>query len=336
MPRVPDFSPPYLVFLGDARDQLAAKMGVACVQWRPDWCIGQLRLPGCKADARIPDRTIAEAKALGAKTLVLGVVASGGRLQESWITTIVAALESGLDVVSGMHQKLADDPRLVDAARRHGRRLFDIRHAGRSFDTGTGARRRGKRLLTVGTDCSCGKMFTTLAIEAELKRRGVRCTFRATGQTGILIAGSGIAVDAVVSDFVAGAVETLAPANDADHWDLIEGQGSLFHPAFAGVTLGLLHGAQPDVIVLCHEAGRPHIRHLPHQRLPLLKEAIDVNLLLGRVTNPEIRCIGVSLNTSSLSPADAERALVEAARETGLPAVDPMRQGVGALIDRLG
>ncbi|MCC7168806.1 MAG: DUF1611 domain-containing protein [Planctomycetes bacterium] len=329
------FSSPYVVFLGDARDALAAKTGVACVQWRRELCVGQVRLPGCNADTGLPDVTIADAAARGAKTLILGLVASGGRLEASWMNVIQDALAHGLDVVSGMHDKLADVPELAAAAAKHRRRLFDIRHSPTKFATGTGAMRSGKRLLTVGTDCSCGKMFTTLFFERELRARGVPCSFRATGQTGILIAGEGVAIDAIVSDFVAGAVEALSPANAADHWDLIEGQGSLFHPAFAGVTLSLIHGAQPDVMVLCHEPGRPHVRGLSHAPMPDLRECIDLNVRVAKLTNPAARMIGVSVNTVRMDERAALTEIERIERETGLPAVDPSRHGVARVVDAM-
>jgi uncharacterized NAD-dependent epimerase/dehydratase family protein len=329
------FSPPYLVFLGDARDALAAKMGIACAQWAREKCVGQLRLPGCVADAALPDLTVNDAVARGAKTLVLGVVARGGKLEPAWSATIVDALARGMDVVSGMHQRLASFPEVADAANRHGRRLFDIRHTDRELPIANGKRRTGKRLLTVGTDCSCGKMFTTLAIAREMKTRGIPHTFRATGQTGILIAGDGIAVDAVVADFIAGAVELLAPDNAPDHWDLIEGQGSLFHPSFAGVSLGLLHGAQPDALVMCHEPTRRHMRGVPGHPIPDLVACIDLNLRLARLTAPEVRLIGVSVNTSALDPAASEQVCREIEARTGLPALDPAKHGCSRFVDVL-
>ena len=193
----------------------------------------------------------------------------------------------------------------------------------------------GKRLLTVGTDVSVGKMFTSLAIEREMLARGMKADFRATGQTGIFIARDGVSVDAVVSDFVSGAAEWLSPDNDPDHWDIIEGQGSLFHAAYAGVTLGLLHGSQPDAVVVCHDPGRPHMRGTPAIPVRSLTETIEANLVAGRLTNPDIRCIGVAINTSRLSEAEAAETLREAEAETGMPAVDPVRTGVAPLVDAL-
>jgi uncharacterized NAD-dependent epimerase/dehydratase family protein len=235
-----------------------------------------------------------------------------------------------------MHARLTDHPALAAAARRHGRRLIDVRVAPAGIPVASGRRRSGRRLLTVGTDCCVGKKYTALVLARELAARGVRCTFRATGQTGILIAGSGIPIDAVVSDFVAGAAEVLSPDAAADHWDVVEGQGSLFHPAYAGVTLGLVHGSQPDLLVLCHEAGRATIDEYPGYPIPPLAEAARRYREAAALTNPAADLLGVSLNTASLDRAGQERALAEAREETGLPCVDPLRErGVGELVDAL-
>src|SRR6185503_8511421 len=182
----------------------------------------------------------------------------------------------------------------------------------------SGRRRTGRRLLTVGTDCAVGKKYTALALARELRARGVDATFRATGQTGILIAGSGIPIDAVVSDFVAGAAETLSPDAAPDHWDVVEGQGSLFHPAYAGVTLGLVHGTQPDLLVLCHEASRREIDDYPDHPIPLLAEALRRYREAAALTNPGVEWLGVSLNTGGLAAAAGEQALEAARAETTL------------------
>src|SRR5712671_1166722 len=263
---------PYLLFIGDAPDQLAAKTAVVIACWRPEICLGQLRLPGCKADLGLPDMTIEEAATAGVRTVIVGTTNRGGVLGDGWEGLLVRAMELGMDLASGLHHRLADIPALREAASRLGRQIADVRHPTREFAVGNGVKRPGKRLLTVGTDCSIGKMFTALALERAMRGRGLKADFRATGQTGIFLAGDGVSIDAVVSDFVSGAVEWLSPANDPDHWDLIEGQGSLFHASYAGVSLGLLHGAQPDVLVLCHEPTRTHMRGLPHYPLPGLKE----------------------------------------------------------------
>src|SRR5690606_9078714 len=172
-------------------------------------------------------------------------------------------------------------------------------------ERGTGRRRAGGRVLAVGGEWSVGKVHATLAIERELRSRGVRADFRATGQTGIFIAGAGVPIDAVVADFISGTAEWISPARDDGGWDLIEGQGSLFHPSYAGVSLGLLHGAQPDALVLCHEPGRAHMRGLPHYPVPDLKTCLEANLEAARLTNPDVIAVGVAVNTSQAGGADA-------------------------------
>ena len=255
---------PALVFLGDAPDQLAAKVAQGMVDWRPENVVGQYRMDGCNADLGIQDMTIAEGVTAGAQTLVIGVANRGGLISDEWIAVLMEALEAGMDIAAGLHNKLNDIPELKAKADSLGRTLFDVRHPTHTPPIGDGKKREGKRLLAVGTDCSCGKMYTALAFDKEMQERGMKSTFRATGQTGILITGAGISIDAVVSDFLAGAVEELAPANDADHWDIVEGQGSVYHPSYSGVTAGLIHGSQADALILCHEPTRTHMRGLPH------------------------------------------------------------------------
>lgn len=326
---------PYLMFIGDAADQLAAKTARGVVHWRPEWCIGQLRLEGCNADLGIPDMTLEEAAEAGVKTLVVGVANRGGVISDAWSETLIRAIELGMDIASGLHNKLGDVPAIAAAAEQHSRALYDVRHPTREFSVASGVRRSGKRMLAVGTDCSLGKMYTSLACWREMESRGVNCDFRATGQTGIFIAGEGVSVDAVVADFIAGSVEWLAPDNDADHWDLIEGQGSLFHPSYAGVSLGLLHGSQADRLVMCHEPGRPHIRGIPHLELPSLEDCIRVNEEHARLTNPDAKVVGFAFNTSSMSDAEAEACLEEHRQKFGMPAVDPVRTGVAPLVDAI-
>ncbi|MGF1610897.1 MAG: N-acetyltransferase DgcN [Kiloniellales bacterium] len=326
---------PYLLFLGDAADQLAAKTAQGVAQWRPERCLGQFRMDGCNADLGLTDMTLEAAAEAGARTLVIGVANRGGVISQAWIDLLEQALDLGLDLAAGLHNRMVDVPRLREAAARNGRRLFDVRHPTQPLEVANGRKRPGKRLLTVGTDCSVGKMYASLALEKEMQARGLKADFRATGQTGILIAGSGISVDAVVADFISGATEWLSPANDDDHWDLIEGQGSLFHASFAGVSMGLLHGAQADALVLCHEPTRSHMRGLPDYPLPDLQLCIDANLAAGRLTNPAVRCVGVAINTARLEQAAAEALLEETERRLGLPTVDPLRTGVGPIVDRL-
>ncbi|MYZ47759.1 N-acetyltransferase DgcN [Propylenella binzhouense] len=329
-----DIRTPYLLFLGDVPDALAAKTAYGIVDWRRDWCVGQLRLPGCRADTGLPDLDIAAARQAGAETFVIGAVNPGGVLPEHWIASIVEAIEAGMDVASGLHMRLRDIEAIRKAAERHQAALLDVRHADRSFSVGKGVRRSGRRILTVGTDCAVGKKYAALALEREMTARGYDAEFCATGQTGVLIAGRGVAIDAVVADFISGAAEWLTPEADPRHWFVVEGQGSLFHPSFAGVSLGLLHGAQPDAFVVCHEPTRRTMRNVSHP-IAAIGDVIEETVRLGRLTNPDIRPIGIAVNTSTL-PADAADALLAAtAAEHGLPAVDPIRTGMAPIVDRL-
>ncbi len=326
---------PYLLFVGDAGDQLAAKTALGVLQWRRDWCIGQIRLPGCRASLDLPEITPEEGAAKGAGTVIVGVANAGGFIPQSWTDILARALEAGLDLASGLHDRLSDISRLRDLAARRGRSLHDVRHPARNFGVGTGEPRPGKRLLTVGTDCSIGKMYTALALTEAMRAKGLHTDFCATGQTGIFIAGEGISVDAVVGDFISGATEWLSPAADPEHWDVIEGQGSLFHPSYAGVSLGLLHGAQADALVMCHEPTRTHMRGLPGRALPELAECIAFNERAARLTNPRAACIGVAVNTSAMPPADVEPYLARLRDRICLPCVDPLVHGVAPLVDRL-
>lgn len=329
-----EIAPPYLLFLGDVADQLAAKTAQGILDWRPEWCVAQQRLPGCGADLAIAEMSAPHAAAQGVRTMIVGVANAGGVLPEHWIEAIVAALDAGLDVASGLHARLDSAPAIAAAALRNGRRLFDVRHSAQRFDTGKGAKRAGLRLLTVGTDCSVGKKYAALVLEREMRAQGFDADFRATGQTGVFISGRGVAIDAVVADFISGAVEWLSPPAGEQHWDLIEGQGSLFHPSFAGVSLGLLHGAQPDAFVVCHEPTRRTMRGVAHA-LPSIGDVIDLTLRCGRLTNPAIRPVGIAINTAALGDEEARALLAEAAREYALPATDPIRFGVGPIVERI-
>ncbi len=329
-----EIAKPYLLFLGDVQDQLAAKTAMGIVDWRPEWCVGQIRLEGCKADTGLPDMSISEAVAKGAKTMVVGVANAGGVLPDHWVHEIVAALHAGLDVATGLHKRLSSFPRIADAATLNGRKLHDVRFSDVNFSTGKGTKRGGMRLLTVGTDCSVGKKYTALAIDREMHRQSMSSDFRATGQTGVLISGRGLALDAVVADFISGAAEWISPENDPGHWDIIEGQGSLFHPSFAGVTLGLLHGAQPDAFVVCHEPTRSTMRGVSHP-LPSIQQVIDRTILEGQLTNPKIACIGIAINTEHLSDEVARTYLKETGEAHGLPCVDPIRTGVEPIVAEL-
>nr|WP_306265878.1 N-acetyltransferase DgcN [Pararhizobium sp. IMCC3301] len=325
---------PYLLFLGDVPDALAAKTAIGIVDWRKDWCVGQMRLPGCKADTGLPDMELQQARKAGAQTFVIGVVNAGGVLPGHWLDSVVAALDAGMDVASGLHLRLEDIPEIAEAAQRNGRALHNVRQSSQKFTTGQGTKRQGMRLLTVGTDCSVGKKYTALALEQGMRDAGLDAHFRATGQTGVFISGRGVSIDAVVADFISGAAEWVSPDTDADVWQVVEGQGSLFHPSFAGVTLGLLHGSQPDAFVVCHETTRTHMRNV-EQPLPSIQDVIDLTIRCGKLTNPDIRCVGIAVNTQALDAETATRTVDEIALAHGLPAVDPIRHGVAAIVTRL-
>ncbi|MEM9349177.1 MAG: N-acetyltransferase DgcN [Pseudomonadota bacterium] len=326
---------PYLLFLGDAPDQLAAKVAQGIRDWRPENAVGQFRMPGCGADVGLKDMSLEEAKAAGAKTLVIGVANRGGVISEAWKGVIREALQMGYDVASGLHNLLRNENDLVAEAKRAGTQLHDVRIPSVAYPIANGVKRSGKRMLAVGTDCSVGKMYTGLAVDAEMRARNMKSTFAPTGQTGILITGRGVPLDAVIADFMAGAVEWLTPDNDADHWDIIEGQGSLFHVSYSGVTMALVHGGQPDALILSHEPTRPHMRGLPDYGLPSLEALRDTALPLARVANPACEVVGISINTQHLGEDEAMTLCAETEARMGLPTVDPFRHGAGRLVDAL-
>jgi uncharacterized NAD-dependent epimerase/dehydratase family protein len=322
---------PYLLFLGDVTLKSDAKTAFGLRDWCAADVMGEWCLPTATISLGLPQLTPAEAAQQSAGSLVIGVAAVGGVLPAHWLPELEAALDAGLDIVSGQHTRLTSFPSLVQAAARSGAKLIDVRHSDQVFPAGTGRPRSGKRVLTVGTDCALGKKYTALALTQALQAHGIQATFRATGQTGVMIAGEGVAIDAVISDFVAGAAEQLSPDNSPQHWDVIEGQGALFHPAYSGVTLGLLHGSQPDALVLCHDPSRSTIEGYPHHAIPALEEAIRRYVEAAHLTNPAARCVGISINSSSLSDTDWARYAEQLRTEFRLPVVDPMRGGVEAL-----
>jgi len=326
---------PYLLFLGDADDTTFLKTGLGLRDWAPALCIAEHKCPGARATLGLPAMPPREAYAAGARAMLLSAASIGGAIPASWTACLVEAIEAGLDIVSGAHHRLADNPLVRARAEALGRQLIDVRTPPADLPVATGRKRSGKRLLTVGTDCALGKKYTALALTQAFRARGLAADFRATGQTGIMIAGAGIPIDSVIADFVAGAAETLSPDAAPDHWDVIEGQGSIFHPSYAGVSLGLLHGSQPDVIVLCHAHGRERIVGLPNYPLPAIADAVALTLDLARLTNRGVRCAGVSLNTAGLSAEAAAGVIAECADRWGMPVADPLRQGAAldALVD---
>jgi uncharacterized NAD-dependent epimerase/dehydratase family protein len=326
---------PYAIFMGDVADPASAKTGYGLRDWCGADVIGQVRTTADAVDLGLVQMTIEQAAEAGARSIVIGIAPDGGSLADAWVPALADAAAAGLDVVSGLHSRLESYPAIAAAAQRSGTRLVDIRHPKLRIQVATGRCRSGKRLLTVGTDCALGKKYTALSIASELRARGVDASFRATGQTGIMIAGAGIPIDAMVADFVAGAAEALSPDAHPGHWDVIEGQGSLFHPSYAAVTLGLVHGSQPDAMVLCHDPRRTSVDGLPDFPLPSLAVAVRRYEEAARLTNPQARVVALSLNTGGMSANEAEAAIAAAAVETGLPATDPIRCGAGGLADAL-
>ena len=326
---------PYLLYLGDATHPTDAKTACGLRDWCRDDVLGEWSLPTATVSVQVPRLTPADAAAKGAGSLVIGIASVGGKLPDAWLPDLHAAIDAGLDIVSGMHTRLTSFPALVSAASARGVRLLDVRHTDAMFPAGTGRKRTGMRVATVGTDCALGKKYTALALTNALKAIGAKATFRATGQTGIMIAGEGIAIDAVVADFIAGAAETLSPDNEPDHWDVIEGQGSLFHPAYAGVTLGLLHGSQPDAFVLCHDPSRTTIEYFPGFPIPELGAAVAQYVQAARVTNRAVRCVGVSINSSTQTDDEWTVYAARVEAELGVPVCDPMRGGLSRIAHAL-
>ncbi len=323
---------PYLLFIGDTNSLVYAKTAAGILQWRPDLVAGQLRFEGNQMDLGVQDLSIDQAVAAGVKSIIVGVAPVGGVVSDEWITVLENAAKRGLDVVSGLHIDLNDYPKLAEAALQSGSKLINVRTPPKSLPVGNGKKRSGKRLLTVGTDCAVGKKYTALALTEELKKQAIDASFCATGQTGIMIAGSGIPIDAVVSDFISGAAECVSPDNHSNHWDVIEGQGSLFHPSYAGVSLGLLHGSQPDAIVVCHDPSRETIAGCDSFGVPTVKDCIAENLRCARLTNPNVVCVGVSVNTSQLAPNSRTKYLQELSAELDLPCVDPLVDGCSDIV----
>ena len=279
--------------------------------------------------------------ALGPSAVLIGIAPMGGQLPPEWRSWLKAALEQGLEIWSGLHTFIGDDPELGSLARARGVRIHDVRKPPPSLPIADGraAEVEPYVILTVGSDCNVGKMTAQLQLRDELVRRGLRARFVATGQTGIFIEGWGIAVDAVVADFVAGAAEQLVlqGAAGADVV-LVEGQGSLIHPGYSGVTLGLLHGSCPDALILCHQATRDYIGDYhgrePWVRIPPLAELVEIYERAAAPVRPT-KVIGICLNTFDMTEPQARTAVARAAEETGLPATDPVRFGPGPLADAI-
>jgi D-glutamate N-acetyltransferase len=293
--------------------------------------------PGEDLDGVPVVASVDEALGFEPTTALVGVATAGGRLPEKWRTILERALTAGLDLESGMHQFLGDDPGLAALAEEHGAKIRDLRRApsGLSVPTGENLRLDATVILTVGSDCAIGKMSVSLELDRGARERGLGSVFVPTGQTGIAIAGWGIAVDAVVADFIAGAAEQLV-VEGAGRGDLlwVEGQGSLVHPDYSGVTLGLFHGSAPHFLVLCHQVGDTHIQDLPAHPIPPLPDLVELHERIALPARPA-KVIGLALNTRRLDEEAARTAIEAAESETGLPADDPVRFGPGRLLDAI-
>lgn len=327
--------PPYLIFVGDTEDKIFAKTGLGLVEWRPELCLGQIALSKNCVDLGIPSMSLEEALDAGVRSVVIGNASVGGVMPDKALDVLEKACLMGFDIIGGVHTKLNSIERLKSASEKSGANLVDVRVPPADIPVSTGIKRTGKRLLTVGTDCALGKKYTALGLEKDMKALGWSVDFRASGQTGIMIAGSGIPIDAVVSDFVSGAAELLSPNNDVEHWDIIEGQGGIFHPGYGAVSFGLLIGSQPDAFIVCHEVERKYITGWSEFEVPSIEEVIERTIALGSLTNPAIRCVGVSVNTSKLSDSEKDNYLSELSTQLGLPCVDPLRCGTNAIIDNI-
>jgi uncharacterized NAD-dependent epimerase/dehydratase family protein len=339
----------YLILADDDFGPMTSKTANSVIRFRPERVAAVLdrQQAGRTAQAvlgfggDIPVvASVREGLALGATSVLIGIAPIGGRLPEAWRAWLLEAIEGGCDLMSGLHTFLGDDPLLADAARKHGRTITDCRRPPRDIPVASG---RAKDVdafvvLTVGTDCNVGKMTAQLRLVHELQQLGLRTSFVATGQTGMMIEGWGIAVDAVVADFIAGAAEQLVlrGAKDADVV-LVEGQGSINHPGYSGVTLGLLHGSCPDAMILCHQATRTSIgeyREVSWLELPPLGKYVEWYESLGNAVHPT-RVVGIALNTYDMDELSARAACERAARETGLPATDPVRFDPAPLVEAI-
>lgn len=343
-------NPPRFLIVADGDfSPMTSKTANSVIRFLPDRTVGVL--DRAQAGETVQDvlgfggalpivGSMREGLALGPTAVLIGIAPQGGRMPQEWRAWLAEALDHGCDLWSGLHTFLGDDPLLAEKARANGRKIFDLRRPPADLPIASGLAKTVDPLvvLTVGTDCNVGKMTAQLQLTRKLNERGVRTRFVATGQTGIMIEGWGIAVDAVVADFIAGAAERLVleGAKDADVV-LVEGQGSINHPGYSGVTLGLLHGSCPDALILCHQATREYIgdyRQAAWLRIPPLAEYIRLYEMIGSAVHPT-KVIGISLNTYDMGDAEARRACEAAGRETGLAATDPVRFDPAPLVDAI-
>ena len=327
----------YLILAeGKSGDPHYGKTARGVIRYRRDAVVAVLdsERAGETIDGLPVVRSVDDGLRFGATTALVGVATQGGRFPPAWRDLLKSCVANGLDLENGLHEFVGDDPELTDLARRHGVELRDLRRPPAGLDVPTGANLEHPAgvVLTVGSDCAIGKMTVALELDLECRRRGVSSIFVPTGQTGIAIAGWGIAIDAVVSDFLAGAAERLVVEGAARGADVlwVEGQGSLVHPAYSGVTLGLIHGSAPHAYVLCHRASATRVEGYPAHPLPTLTELVELHERIALPLRPA-RVAAVALNTSHLAEAEAREAVERAEAETGLPADDPVRFGAAKL-----
>jgi D-glutamate N-acetyltransferase len=328
-------APRFLILAEAQFGPLTSKTANSCIRYTPDQVVGVIdsRRAGKTANdvlgfgGDIPIvASLEEGLRFAPTALLIGIAPQGGRLPEEWRTTIRGAIEQGMDIWSGLHTFVSDDKELRELAERRGVAIHDLRRPPKDLPVAGGRVRAVEAtVLTVGADCNIGKMTAALQMRDGLEARGNRVAFAGTGQTGILIDGGGIAVDAVIADFIAGAAEKLVleSAKDADIV-LVEGQGSVIHPGYSGVTLGLIHGSLPHAMVMCHQPSRTHVNNNPWVKLPPLRDLIELHEALVRHLRPA-PVIAVSLNTYDLSERKAKAAIKTIERETGLPTTDPVR-----------
>ena len=332
-----------IVILTDGRtNPVNAKTATCMVRYKPDEVVALLDPTQAGKTAgellgvggAIPIiATLAEAP--NANTLLIGIAPSGGKLPPAWRKFLLEAIDRGMNLVSGLHDFLSNDPEISAAAAKRGVQIYDVRKNNeRDVSNRLNLREDCLRIHTVGQDCSVGKMLASVELAIALKKRGHDAKFVATGQTGIMIEGDGCPVDCVVSDFVNGAVEKLVLANQHHDILLVEGQGALSHPRYSAVTLGLLHGCVPHGMILVYEANRPHVLGMDYVQLPTLKKIVEVNEMMASLAMPS-RVIGVAMNSRLLKPDEAESERERVRKELGVPVCDVIRHGPDELVDAI-
>ncbi len=333
-----------VILAAGSLDAFTAKTAAGIVRYRPDEVVGVL--DPSHAGERLEEllgvgegipivSSLDKLDHLHPDTLVIGVATPGGRLPDEWRPILRGALERRMQIVNGLHTMLGENAELAELAARNGATIWDVRRPPEDLSVGMAraAQVNGHTVLTVGSDCNVGKKIVAIELSRELTSRGQDAVFVPTGQTGVMIAGRGIAIDRVIADFVSGAVEQIVMEQRDHDWIVIEGQGGIFHPAYSGVTLGLMHGACAGAMILCHQPTRSCLRHTQIP-IPSLKELIAVHETLMRPVRPS-RVVAIALNCLDLSEADATQAVYRAEQECQLPATDVVRFGAGPLADAL-